>query len=78
MPERVEVTVLRNGGTDFMEVPTESERWISALLADRAAYITAGHFHLIPGIDETLAHRGYTGPLPEYETETETESKEGQ
>lgn len=69
MPDRVEVTVLRNGGKDYVEVPTENERWISALLDDRAAYIKAGHLHLIPGIDETLAHYGYEGPLPEYETE---------
>jgi hypothetical protein len=75
MPEEVEVTVLRNGGKDRILVPTESERWIAALLDDRAKYIVAGHLHLIPGIDETLAHYGYEGPLPEYETETKPNKK---
>lgn len=74
MPDRVEVTAVRNGGKDFIEVPTEQERWIAALLTDRAGYITVGALHLIPAIDETLAHYGYEGPLPEYDTET----KEGQ
>lgn len=73
MPDKVEVIAVRNGGRDFIEVPTETERWISSLLSDRAAYITAGHLHLIPGIDETLAFHGYEGPLPEYETTTETD-----
>jgi hypothetical protein len=75
MPDRVEVTAVRNGGKDFIEVPTESERWIAALLSDRAGYIAGGHLHLIPAIDETLAHYGYEGPLPEYGTKT---TKRGQ
>jgi hypothetical protein len=74
MPERVEVTVVRNGGKDFMEVPTREEEQIAAILSDRAGYISAGHLHLIPGIDATLRHLGYDGELPAYETE----SKEGQ
>lgn len=64
MPERVEVTAVRNGGKDFIEVPTQTESWIAALLDDREKYIAAGHLHLIPGIDETLAYHGYQGPLP--------------
>jgi hypothetical protein len=66
MPERVEVTAVRNGGRDYIEVPTHDERWIAALLSDRAGYIAAGELHLIPGIDETLAYYGYTGELPAY------------
>ncbi len=69
MPKEVELTVVRTGGTVIIQEPTEAERWITALLADRAAYIVAGHLHLIPGIDETLAHYGYEGELPAYETE---------
>jgi hypothetical protein len=69
MPKDVELTVVRNGATVTVQEPTQEELWITALLADRAAYITAGHLHLIPGIDETLAHYGYEGELPAYETE---------
>jgi hypothetical protein len=75
MPDRVEVTAVRNGGKDFMEVPTESERWIAGLLSDRAGYIAAGHFHLIPAVDKELEYHGYSGELPAYD---ETEGKEGQ
>lgn len=75
MPERVEVTVVRNGGKDFMEVPTQTEAQIAAILTDRAGYISAGHFHLIPAIDETLAYLGYEGELPAYET---PKTKKGQ
>jgi hypothetical protein len=67
MPDMVEYKVVRTGGSVMVPVPTERERWIAALLKDRAAYIAAGHLHLIPAIDETLAHHGYEGPLPEYE-----------
>lgn len=66
----VEYTAVRNGGKILVAVPTETERWIDSLLTDRAAYITAGHLHLIPGIDATLAHHGYEGELPAYETES--------
>lgn len=74
MPERVEVTVLRNGGKDFMEVPTQEEGFIAALLADRANYIRDGHLHLIPGVDQTLAFYGYEGPLDPYGDDTETKT----
>jgi hypothetical protein len=70
MPERIEVTAVRNGAKDFMEVPTQTEAQIAAILTDRAGYISAGHLHLIPGIDETLAYLGYEGPLPAYGTKT--------
>lgn len=73
MPEEVEVTVVRNGGKDIMVVPTREEEQIAAILSDRAGYISAGHFHLIPGIDATLAHLGYEGELPAYD-----ETKKGQ
>lgn len=78
MPDRVEVTAVRNGGKDFIEVPTETERWIAALLDDRAKYIAAGHLHLIPDIDSTLEHYGYEGPLPTYGKETKTNRNGGQ
>lgn len=64
MPDRIEVTAVRNGGKDFIEVPTQDESFISALLSDREAYIRDGHLHLIPGLDETLRFYGYDGPLP--------------
>lgn len=70
MPRDVELTVVRNGATVIVQEPTQEERWIATLLEDRAKYIVAGHLHLIPGIDETLAHYGYQGELPEYDTET--------
>lgn len=52
-----------------MQIPTPREAEIAAILSDRAGYISAGHLHLIPGIDATLAHLGYEGELPAYETE---------
>ena len=70
MPDMVEYTAVRNGGKIMVPVPTQDETWIAALLADREAYIRTGNTHLIPGIDETLAFRGYEGPLPEYEIHT--------
>lgn len=75
MPDHVEVTVVRNGGKDVMVVPSREEEQIAAILSDRAGYISAGHLHLIPGIDATLAYLGYEGSLPEYETETKTNKK---
>jgi hypothetical protein len=69
MPKEVALTVVRTGGVVMVQEPTETERWIAALLEDRAKYITAGLFHLIPGIDATLAHHGYEDELPAYETE---------
>lgn len=66
MPQEVEVTVLRNGGKDVLRLPTREEEQIAAILSDRAGYISAGHTHLIPGIDATLAHLGYEGELPAY------------
>jgi len=78
MPDRVEVTVIRNGGKDFLEVPTQTEAQISAILSDRAGYIAAGHLHLIPDIDATLAHLGYQGELPAYEKATKTKRTGGQ
>jgi hypothetical protein len=78
MPDQVEVTVLRNGGKDFLEVPTPREAEIAAILSDRAGYISAGHLHLIPAIDATLAHLGYDGELPAYENATKTKRNGGQ
>lgn len=66
MPEKVEVTVVRNGGKDYIEVPTQQESFIDALLADRENYIKAGHLHLIPNVDITLRFYGYEGELPPY------------
>lgn len=78
MPDRIEVTVVRNGGQDFLEVPTAQEAQIAAILFDRAGYISAGHFHLIPGIDATLAYLGYEGELPAYGAATKTKRNGGQ
>lgn len=75
MPEKVEVTAIRNGGKDFIEVPTQTERWIAAALDDREKYIAAGYLHLIPAIDKTLAYYGYTGNLQKV-NETETSNGE--
>jgi len=71
MPDQVEVTVVRNGGKDVMVVPTREEAQIAAILSDRAGYISAGHFHLIPACDETLRWLGYEGDLPAYGPKTQ-------
>ncbi len=78
MSELVEVTVVRNGGKDILRVPSRKEAQIAAILSDRAGYITAGHLHLIPGIDATLAHFGYEGELPAYGKATQTKRTGGQ
>jgi hypothetical protein len=78
MPDRVEVTVIKNGGKDFLEVPTRDEAQIAAILSDRAGYIAGGHLHLIPAIDETLAFLGYEGDLPAYGNETKPKRNGGQ
>jgi hypothetical protein len=78
MPDEIEVTVVRNGGKDILTVPTAREAEIAAILSDRAGYISAGHLHLIPGIDATLAHLGYEGELPAYGKETKTKRTGGQ
>jgi len=75
MPDRVEVTVLRNGGKDYVEVPTQEEGFIAALLSDRAGYIRDGHLHLIPGVDKTLEFYGYEGPLEPYGDDTQDKPK---
>ena len=78
MPERVEVTVVRNGGKDFLMVPTQTEALIASMLSDRAGYIAAGHLHLIPALDETLRYHGYEGELPAYGQDTKTTRNGGQ
>lgn len=78
MPEPVEVTVVRNGGKDILMVPTPEEELVESMLRDRAGYIKMGALHLIPDLDDTLRYHGYTGPLPEYETETKTQRKRSQ
>ncbi len=78
MPEPVEVTVVRNGGKDILMVPTAEEELVASMLRDREGYIRMGELHLIEPLDATLRYHGYTGPLPEYETETKPTRKRSQ
>lgn len=59
MPDMVPVQVVRTGGTDYLEVPTQRERIIESLLAERAAYVKAGNTAEVAGVDAELRYHGY-------------------
>lgn len=59
MPELIPVTAVRNGGLDFMEVPTQRERIIASLLSERAAYAKAGNAAEVANVNAELEHYGY-------------------
>jgi FixJ family two-component response regulator len=42
MPDRIPVRAVRNGGLDFIEVPTAEETWIAAYQQERQAYLDRG------------------------------------
>jgi hypothetical protein len=59
MPDRIPVTVVRNGGLDFLIVLTRKEEIIASLLLERAAYEKAGNLIEVAGVDAELAYHGY-------------------
>jgi nucleoside-diphosphate-sugar epimerase len=42
MPDRVEVTGIRSGTRDFIEIPTVAEAYLAALEKERAGYASRG------------------------------------
>ena len=59
MPELIPVTAVRNGGQDFIEVPTQNERIVASLLAERAAYVRACNSVDVANVNTELAYYGY-------------------
>lgn len=59
MPERIEVTALRNGGRDFIEAPTTVEAWVAALLAERRGYQQRGLPDRVAAVDAELTRMGH-------------------
>ncbi len=58
MPERIEVRAVRNGGRDYMEVPTARESMIAALREERRGYATRGLIDRVELVDIELAKLG--------------------
>jgi hypothetical protein len=58
MPERIPVRATRNGGLDYIEVPTREETWIAALRWERHGYEVRGNTEGVALVDAELARLG--------------------
>jgi FixJ family two-component response regulator len=58
MPERIPVRAVKNGGLDFIEVPTREEAWIAALRRERHGYEVHGNAEGVALVDAELARLG--------------------
>lgn len=65
MPDRIPVRAVRNGGLDFIEVPTRDENWIAALRRERRGYEMKGNTEGVALVDAELARYGIKPPAPE-------------
>jgi FixJ family two-component response regulator len=59
MPDRIPVRAVRNGGLDFIEVPTRDEQLIAALLRERAGYVVRNLPERIAAVDVELHRLGH-------------------
>lgn len=63
MPDRIPVRATRNGGPDFIEVPTKDEALAAALLEERRGYVARGLDDRVAQVDAELA-RLVGHPIP--------------
>jgi FixJ family two-component response regulator len=54
MPDRMPVRATRNGGLDFIEVPTAAENLVAALRRERAGYVMRGLKDRVAAVDAEL------------------------
>lgn len=59
MTRKEPVRVVRNGGLDYLSVPTDRENWVAAYLRERAGYVLRGDPAGIALVDAELARLGY-------------------
>lgn len=59
MPDRIPVRATRNGGLDFVEVPTRNEGLIAAYLEERRGYEIRGLPDRVQLVDQELARLGH-------------------
>ena len=60
MPQRIPVRAVRNGGLDFLTVPTDRENWVAAYLRERRGYEMKGDVEGVAAVDAELARIGVT------------------
>ncbi len=58
MPEQIAVRGVRNGATDFIEVPTAEEAYIAALLRERRGYEMRGDSQGVADVDAEIVRVG--------------------
>lgn len=58
MPDRVPVRAVRNGGIDYIEVPTRDETWIAAYQQEREDFLTKGDAAGAALVEEELRRLG--------------------
>lgn len=58
MPEQIPVRATRNGGLDYVEVPTREENWIAALRRERQGYSERDDADSVALVDAELARLG--------------------
>jgi FixJ family two-component response regulator len=66
MPEKVPVTAVRNGGLDFLTVPTRQEILIAAFVRERAGYLQYGRIDDAALVTAELVKLGYEESDEEY------------
>jgi hypothetical protein len=65
MPDRIPVRAIRNGGLDYIEVPTQAEGTVAALLVERRGYVMRGLPDRVAQVDAELARYGAKPPTPD-------------
>lgn len=59
MPRKIPVRATRNGGLDYLTVPTDRENWIAAYLRERQGYLLRQDPNGVSLVDKELARLGY-------------------
>lgn len=58
MPDRIPVRAVRNGGVDYIDVPTLDETWIAAYQKEHEDYLTKGDADGAALVEEELRRLG--------------------
>lgn len=70
MPDRIPVRATRNGGLDYIEVPTRDEALVASLLLERRGYVIRNLPERVAQVDVELRRLGASPPVPDQATAT--------
>ncbi len=62
MPDRIPVRAVRTGGLDHIEVPSQQEALVAALLRERVGYVQRNLPDRVEGVDAALRRLGHQPP----------------